>query len=63
MSLLSHFERNSLRYRSAKLLNLFIENNVFSPNFIELSRCSFVSLVIRDNYILSNNELTKTIFS
>ena len=58
------FERNSLRYRGAKLLNLFIEKKVLPPKFNELFKL-FVSLVhkIRDNYILSNNELTKTIFS
>ena len=59
------FERNSWRYRGAKLLNLFIENNVLPSNYNELSSFSFVSLVhkIRDSYILSNYELTKTIFS
>ena len=48
------FERNSLRYRGAKLFNLFIENNVLPSNCYELSSFSFVSLVhkIRVNYIL-----------
>ena len=57
------FEKNSLRYRGAKILILFIENNVLPSKLNELSDCSFDSLVhkIRD-YILSNNELTKTIF-
>ena len=58
-------ERNSLRYRGAKLLNIFMENNMLPSKYKEFSSFSFVSLVhkIRDNYILSNYELTKTIFS
>ena len=59
------FERKSLRYRGAKLLNLFIDNNVLSSNCNEICSFSLFSLVheMRDDYTLSNYELTKTIFS
>ena len=59
------FERNSLTYRGAKLFNHLIESNILSPNFDQLSDFSYINLVLRfrDNFILSNIQLTKTVFS
>ena len=57
------FERNSLRYRGAKLLNLFIENNVPPSNYNELSGFRLSVWCTRLETITSIYELTKTIFS
>ena len=58
-------EQNSVRFRGAKLFNLLRESNILPPNFDQLSGFSFVNLVhkIRNNFILSNIQLTKTVFS
>ena len=56
-------EQRSLRYRGS--FYLLMESNVLPPNFDQLSGFSYVNLVdrIRDNFILSNIQLTKTVFS
>ena len=57
-------EQNSVRFRGAKLFNLLVESNVLPPCFDQLSGFSYIILVhkIRDNFILSNIQLTKTAF-
>ena len=57
-------EQKSLRSRGAKLFNLLMESNVLPPNFDQLSDFSYVNLVhkVRDNFISSNNKLTKISF-
>ena len=58
-------EQNSVRFWSAKLFNFLMENNVLPPNIDQLSGSSYANLMhkIKDNFILSNIQLTKTVFS
>ena len=56
-------DQNSVRFRGAELFNLLMESNVLPPNFDQFPGFSYVNLVhkIRDNFILSNIQLTKTV--
>ena len=57
-------EQILLRYRGVKQLKRLKESNVLQPNFDILSGFAHVNLAhkIRDNFILSDIQLTKTIF-
>ena len=57
-------EKNSLKYRGTKLLNIFIVNGIFGSNLCNMSQSVFTKIVhdLRDSIILANYDLIAKIF-
>ena len=57
-------EKNSLKYRGTKLLNIFIDNGIFGSNLCNMSQSVFTKTVhdLRDSFNLANYDLITKIF-